>query len=120
MEKHQSIKWLGRRKTRTEKDLLNAHTNDNANGNNSGHVRVYEIKEVSNLSWKNTGTHYLRYKATDASGNETPNNANYYLTINVGNIIFNGGIFDNDGINTLITSVGEIFNPTYSSHQLVQ
>ena len=34
-------------------------------------------------TWKTAGTYYLRYKASDAAGNETPNDASHYLTVTV-------------------------------------
>ena len=34
-------------------------------------------------TFKSMGTRYLRYKATDEAGNETPNTDDHYLTINV-------------------------------------
>ena len=34
-------------------------------------------------TWKTAGTYYLRYKATDAAGNDTPNDADHYLTVTV-------------------------------------
>ena len=52
-------------------------------GNNAGHVHVYQIKQMPTLTFKTAGSHYLRYKATDAAGNETPNDANHYLTMTV-------------------------------------
>jgi hypothetical protein len=32
-------------------------------------------------TWKTANTYYLRYKATDLVGNETPNDASHYLTV---------------------------------------
>jgi len=34
-------------------------------------------------TWKTAGTYYLRYKATDLAGNDTPNDASHYLTVTV-------------------------------------
>ena len=34
-------------------------------------------------TWKTSGTYYLRYKATDTAGNDTPNDASHYLTVTV-------------------------------------
>ena len=35
------------------------------------------------ISWKTPGTYYMRYKATDYDGVETPNNDEHYLTVTV-------------------------------------
>jgi hypothetical protein len=34
-------------------------------------------------TFSTAGTYYLRYKATDAAGNDTPNDASHYLTVTV-------------------------------------
>jgi len=34
-------------------------------------------------TFSTAGTYYLRYKATDAAGNDTPNDADHYLTVTV-------------------------------------
>ena len=56
---------------------------DNNNGTDCGTVKIYGIVSTSNLSWKTPGTYYMRYKATDYDGVETPNNDEHYLTVTV-------------------------------------
>ena len=40
-------------------------------------------------TFSTAGTYYLRYKATDAAGNDTPNDADHYLTVTVEGPVFN-------------------------------
>jgi len=54
------------------------------------HVRVFELVGLiqgkrwqPSSTWKTADTYYLRYKATDAAGNDTPNDASHYLTVTV-------------------------------------
>ena len=60
---------------------------------NAGHARAFELvgrvaswttpEWQASSTWKTAGTYYLRYKATDAAGNDTPNDASHYLTVTV-------------------------------------
>ena len=72
---------------------IGAPQNNGSTGSmyDAGHARVFDLVGLivddpywqPSSTWKTAGTYYLRYKATDAAGNETPNDASHYLTVTV-------------------------------------